>query len=635
MKKIVSILFILLPLIAIAQNKPLTKKQSMARLEALKKLSKEYVVSQCIGNNIIVFDKNSTKDGCGMVDINGKQLLPPEYSYIEKLNNSSLLVVCKDNKAGFIDRNGRFVTPLQYEDDIYVDGWIGFINGLMVVRHDEEYGIMDSTGSIVVPSTSIYNSFLFIYENGRFFTNFSYDTDKEIEILMRINGDTIMEAESISPFDNGKVRVKKNGLWGIYDTLGNEILKCQYDWIGICPNGLLSVKEGDRWLLIDWNGREHFQNLKLECNYLEYGKSGLVSYDNDGECGVVDTTGQIVIPPKVQYIYYESKDRIVMHNPDDGSIHIYDTKGHLTDSYQDSKIYQFEEDYVYNSRFIPVQKDGLYGLVDSDWNLVVPCRFKDLDALNQGYFVTPLGNGIYGVVDSTGKMVFKVPCRWPYPIGDGVYSLETSLRNNTNRITAFADIYGNTTLSKEEYATMQRQQLQAEEEERISREKRMADIEAKRAEAEKRRAEEKNKATDINPETDEHLDEVFVVVEEMPKFPGGDSALYMFLCMNLSYPEEARENEIEGTVVISFVIEKDGSVSNVRCMRDIGGGCGEAAIEVVKAMPRWEPGRQQGKAVNTQFTLPLKFELSDENGPTYNMSQEEKCHFLLNKSAYK
>ena len=66
-----------------------------------------------------------------------------------------------------------------------------------------------------------------------------------------------------------------------------------------------------------------------------------------------------------------------MHNPDDGSIHIYDTKGHLTDSYQDSKIYQFEEDYVYNSRFIPVQKDGLYGLVDSDWNLVVPCRFKD------------------------------------------------------------------------------------------------------------------------------------------------------------------------------------------------------------------------------------------------------------------
>ena len=107
----------------------------------------------------------------------------------------------------------------------------------------------------------------------------------------------------------------------------------------------------------------------------------------------------------------------------------------------------------------------------------------------------------------------------------------------------------------------------------------------------------------------------------------------MYLCMNLSYPDAARENKIEGMVVVLFVVEKDGSVSNVRVLRDIGGGCGEAAVEVVKNMPRWEPGRQAGKAIRTQFSLPLKFELKSYDS-TNGMSQEEKCKFLLNQRGF-
>jgi periplasmic protein TonB len=103
--------------------------------------------------------------------------------------------------------------------------------------------------------------------------------------------------------------------------------------------------------------------------------------------------------------------------------------------------------------------------------------------------------------------------------------------------------------------------------------------------------------------------EIFTVVEESPGFPGGDEKLYEFLQKNMKYPQMARESGIQGIVYVTFVVEPDGSISNVRVLRDIGGGCGEEAIRVVKAMPRWTPGKQRGKAVRVQFNLPVKFTL--------------------------
>lgn len=103
--------------------------------------------------------------------------------------------------------------------------------------------------------------------------------------------------------------------------------------------------------------------------------------------------------------------------------------------------------------------------------------------------------------------------------------------------------------------------------------------------------------------------EIFTVVEESPAFPGGDEKLYEFLAKNMKYPQMARESGIQGIVYVTFVVEPDGSISNVRVLRDIGGGCGEEAIRVVKAMPRWTPGKQRGKAVRVQFNLPVKFTL--------------------------
>ncbi len=104
-------------------------------------------------------------------------------------------------------------------------------------------------------------------------------------------------------------------------------------------------------------------------------------------------------------------------------------------------------------------------------------------------------------------------------------------------------------------------------------------------------------------------EEIFTVVESMPEFPGGPGKMLEFIATNIKYPPMARESGIQGRVFVNFVVEPDGSVSNVNIIRGIGGGCDEEAIRVVKTMPKWTPGRQRGKAVRVSFNLPVRFTL--------------------------
>lgn len=107
--------------------------------------------------------------------------------------------------------------------------------------------------------------------------------------------------------------------------------------------------------------------------------------------------------------------------------------------------------------------------------------------------------------------------------------------------------------------------------------------------------------------TQQEKGEVFQVVEEMPQFPGGNDALFEYLSNNLEYPEEAVENGIKGVVYVTFIVEHDGSISNVKVLRGIGGGCDDAAHATVTNMPNWSPGKQRGKPVRVQYNLPIRF----------------------------
>ena len=121
--------------------------------------------------------------------------------------------------------------------------------------------------------------------------------------------------------------------------------------------------------------------------------------------------------------------------------------------------------------------------------------------------------------------------------------------------------------------------------------------------------------------------ETFVVVEQMPRFPGcedmegsdsekqkcANEKLMLFVAENIQYPREAKKAGLQGRCIVNFIVEKDGRIGHVELKRDIGGGCGQEAVRVVESMNEkgivWTPGKQRGKAVRVRFTLPVQFKL--------------------------
>lgn len=104
----------------------------------------------------------------------------------------------------------------------------------------------------------------------------------------------------------------------------------------------------------------------------------------------------------------------------------------------------------------------------------------------------------------------------------------------------------------------------------------------------------------------------FTTVEVLPSYPGGDAAFGKYLSKAIRYPAIARENNITGRVIVSFVVEKDGNLTDIKVLRGIGGGCDEEAVRVLKQAPAWKPGIQNGRSVRVNFTMPIFFQLSSE-----------------------
>ena len=109
---------------------------------------------------------------------------------------------------------------------------------------------------------------------------------------------------------------------------------------------------------------------------------------------------------------------------------------------------------------------------------------------------------------------------------------------------------------------------------------------------------------DSNPD-----DELFMVVEDMPEFPGGPMAMMQYMADNINYPDECKEEGIEGRVLVSFVVDKDGSIKNPEIVQSVHPALDAAALKVVTSMPAWKPGTQSGETVRVRFTLPVTFKL--------------------------
>ncbi|SFD98986.1 energy transducer TonB [Thermophagus xiamenensis] len=115
--------------------------------------------------------------------------------------------------------------------------------------------------------------------------------------------------------------------------------------------------------------------------------------------------------------------------------------------------------------------------------------------------------------------------------------------------------------------------------------------------------------TDMTTEEEEEDAPVFFIVEEMPEFPGGEQALHKFLASNIEYPVIAQENGIQGRVYVKFVVNTDGSITDVEIARGVDPSLDKEALRVVRSMPKWKPGKQRGKAVRVSYTVPINFVL--------------------------
>jgi TonB family protein len=104
--------------------------------------------------------------------------------------------------------------------------------------------------------------------------------------------------------------------------------------------------------------------------------------------------------------------------------------------------------------------------------------------------------------------------------------------------------------------------------------------------------------------------DIYTKVDIFPEFPEGEYARQEFLAKNLKYPVDARESGIQGTVFTQFIVEKDGSITNIKVLRGIGGGCDEECLRIIKLMPKWNSGKEFGKSVRVRFVLPIKFSLN-------------------------
>lgn len=122
-------------------------------------------------------------------------------------------------------------------------------------------------------------------------------------------------------------------------------------------------------------------------------------------------------------------------------------------------------------------------------------------------------------------------------------------------------------------------------------------------------AQEQRSHTNVNNNRNEQDNRVFDVVEQQPSFPGGPSALNNWIRNNISYPAEAVKNEIEGRVTVSFIVEKDGSISNVKVVHPIEPSLDKEAVRLVAMMPKWKPGRQNGQPARVKYFVPITFKL--------------------------
>jgi len=562
----------------------------------------------------------------GFVDATGNTLIPLEYDFLEP-RLEPLMVGRKGDFKGVIDSAGRIRIPFDYHD-------IQPVFPYFLVTKDRSarptWGLLDNNGTVILPMT--YEYIGMVDSNllaARLFNS------KALQFFNR-QGEKLFELEGASAkrgFDAHSILIQKanrSNYWA--DRQGNPIELPLFEH--------LKWSDGD-YAILSKNGRFGVVNSKGETvvpfQYLGLvpgNKGHFIVSDTTSRDALLDANGQVLIPP--------GRGQIIRLGKQEGDGYFwrrgwdYESKYYAPDGktilHDACNVFPLTPDYLLSNTNIPEQYYERYDWVEvkptgralyrSNGVQILPPKFKLIKYCSErhpllAFTLEERANGYrdYGgtAYDLNGKQLLK----------QRYFSLNftENPRFLTGKITN-EGLYGFIDLSAPEKAEFIFQELERLPDGPYRARKDGLEMllspEGKLLEALVMHRVEKESLLEV-PGLEVMGDPASVdpnevlgygEAEKMPQFPGGEAALTQFLAINLKYPAIASENGIEGQVVVSFIVEKDGSLSNAKILRDIGGGCGQAALRLISQMPKWTTGSHQGKPVRVRYTLPVKFKLT-------------------------
>ncbi len=599
-------------------------------------LKNAYSVSPFIGDYAIfsVHDDSGILRK-GMVDKKGAVVIPAKYQDLEPFVNGLAKAQNDEDLWGCIDKDDKICLDFKYTDLSFVGCPEDRI--IVSVKEDpseelseDKFGVIDYKGNFIVKAK--YDK-LYGDENG-----FVLSDDKFYGYVDKDGNELIVpQFEQLKGF--GEVDAcafAQEGKWGLVNKEGIVVKAPEYkdcmSWSeGLCAVELEDGFDGSSWGYIN-DEFELVIKAKYDKAYPFY--NGFAWVKVDGAYGLINKDGDYVIKPKYDYVdelyrYFSYYSKLSNYLNEKLSSDVLYSDAYCMEAIRKRIHFDGVADYKIGDdvkSLIKLDEDKGFHLVEgSPWLLG---NLDYCDAPFRIYQTKSFGN--YELqesfdVDLSNYHISSVSYQIETSDEEGLNHLQESIKQDLDKEFSLDEDnrYGNdkfgVVFERESEGRLVLTIFQKVEEPNFYKDIEGAiDIEEppvfEEVPDEPIIEEDAIKVEDeplpelpVEKNNDEH--KVFTVVEEPCQFPGGMGALMKFLSKNINYPEIAQDNGIQGRVIVSFIVEKDGLPSNVKVVRGIDPALDKEAVRVVKKMPAWKPGKQQGKSVRQRFTLPVVFRL--------------------------
>jgi len=590
----------------------------------------------------------------GFIDKAGREITPFIYDAVVDFSED-MACVSKNGKWGFIDRRGNLVIDCKY-DKVY-----SFSHGFARVYKDNKLLLIDKLGNEVTPlnydelgeiseglmAVSRNGQWGFIDENHNIIIDFKY--------------------ELAYKFSEGLAFVRKSGLWGFVDKSGNEVISCQYTDAKSFYNGFASAYRGNKSLLIDKSGNE-LAISEYEDSFSEINE-GLLAVSKNGKWGFVSVTGtkSEILHKKVDYdwligtwevhtpiygklslVILDEKNLIIndgrygsqkgTYRIDESILTYYDKTDVGTQAIiiESNKTLEFGDGYYYRKTSGSYTSPLLSTF--SQYEEVITSLSENTDVrkdpsnssqvlyripINQNVFINKVptgewfqvisyGNNTTGWIHKSQINILPSDSSYEQEIVGGQEAIindedgYTNVRSSPNTSSEILyKIYDNETFYVDPVLNENWYKVIASEN-RPSGWIHKSRVKILSLNPNEKMNDELYERSTIEIETN---DKPLQKAETMPQFKGGETEMQRFIAENLKYPVIAQENRIQGRVSVRFIVTETGNITDVTIVKGVDPSCDREAVRVVKAMPKWIPGKQKGQNVSVYFTLPITFKL--------------------------